>query len=68
MDAGDNNIVGGGTTHVYPVNDLCDHILDVGCACCPSVLYTEDGSYVVAHNSFDGREGLEQAKEILDAL
>lgn len=69
MDAGDNNIVGWGMIHVYPVDDLHEHTLvNCECACCPSMLHSEDGSCIVVHNSFDGREGLEQAKEILNAL
>jgi len=47
--------------HVTPLNDLKEHILSADCPCNPRI---EDG--VCIHNSWDGREGVEQWKEILD--
>jgi hypothetical protein len=45
--------------HVYPVNDLRDHITDGGkCWCNPSV---KDN--VVIHNSMDERESYEQGRK-----
>lgn len=47
--------------HVYPVNDLVEHLTDGGeCPCGPTTMPVErpDGSisYVVLHHSLDGRE------------
>lgn len=42
--------------HVYPINDLREHILvGFGCHCGPTVIY-ENGVPIVRHNSYDGRE------------
>lgn len=67
--------------HVYPMNDLKAHYLesvdarldgfsdDVSptctCLCNPRKEKREDGVWVIIHNSFDGREGVEIASEIL---
>ncbi len=53
MAAGDN--------HVYPVDDLIEHVTDGGdCPCGPETIPVErdDGSYgyVISHHSLDGRE------------
>lgn len=55
------------TIHVYPVNDIEPHELEgYRCKCEPKVEYQQDiDSIMVIHNSFDGREVVEQAKEIL---
>jgi len=60
--------------HVHPLNDLEEHYLEcvyppVGhpycpCVCKPEFKEVEDALLIV-HNSFDGREGVEWAKEIL---
>lgn len=62
--------------HVYPINDERDHILkldwDVNkngptclCKCNPKI--KEEGvGYLIVHNSFDGREGVEIVNEILN--
>jgi hypothetical protein len=59
--------------HVYPQNDLGEHILETvermgflycQCDCCAEVRQV-DGGYIVVHNSYDGREGVEWANEIL---
>lgn len=61
--------------HVYPVNDEHGHYLErvypsIGmpyCPCeCSPKWKEESGSIVIVHNSFDGREGLEWANEILN--
>lgn len=36
------------------------------CTCLPIIQKQFSGSIIVIHNSFDGREGLEWANEILD--
>jgi len=55
--------------HVYPLNDIKEHdISDSGntCHCNPTVIVEPDSEILVIHNSFDGREGLELANEILN--
>jgi hypothetical protein len=53
--------------HVYPIDDIEKHELEgYNCHCNPKVEYNqESNSIMVIHNSFDGRELVEQAKEIL---
>ena len=48
--------------HVIPRNDLEEHIESEYCHCSPTL--TEFG--IIVHNSFDGREGVEWAMEILN--
>ncbi len=53
--------------HVYPVDDLFEHDLTGDtCGCEPVVELFENGSKLVIHNSYDGRELLEQARAILN--
>lgn len=63
-------IVEGDRAIVYPLNDTHDHILEMcPCPCKPRVEVANDGiTPVIIHNSFDGREAVEWAKEILDKL
>lgn len=60
--------------HIYPRNDLEDHYLEcvypvIGhpyCPCkCEPVFKEEGDALLIVHNSFDGREGVEIANEIL---
>lgn len=51
--------------HVLPVNDTTEHEETTECKCRP-IIKTEGESMIVIHNSYDGREGLEWAKEILN--
>ncbi len=52
--------------HVTPINDLKPHEESTTCECCPRVEF-ENGEMIVIHNSFDGRELLENiAVEICD--
>ncbi len=51
--------------HVTPNNDLKPHYESYQCHCEPS-LEIEGENMVCVHNAFDGREGLEQANEILN--
>ena len=47
--------------HLYPVNDLRDHITDIKlgmCWCKPDVEY-EGAETIYIHNSMDGREKYE---------
>lgn len=51
--------------HIYPVNDLKEHVIESSCECNPSIQILENGDILIIHNSYDGREGLELANEIL---
>lgn len=50
----------GKRTHVIPMNDIQEHICDVGTTCWCNPTVDEDG--VVIHNSADGREDFETGK------
>jgi hypothetical protein len=51
--------------HVYPVNDIEEHDLySTTCHCRPRVSF-ENGEMIVFHNSFDGREIIEEVNKIL---
>lgn len=67
--------------HVYPLNDLRPHYIDSAdpkddgfsndvppfcpCLCDPRKEKSENGTWLIIHNSFDGREGVEWANEII---
>ncbi len=51
--------------HVLPIDDIKQHEETTTCQCEPKVLH-ENGNMVIVHNSFDGREGIEWANEILN--
>lgn len=48
--------------HVYPINDIKEHDIEsTTCHCHPEVeIIEESGNILVIHNSFDGRELLEE--------
>lgn len=48
---------------VLPVGEEDYHRWDNMCSCCPRVNLSEEGKMIVLHNSFDGREILEEAYE-----
>ena len=49
--------------HIYPVNDTQQHDLEaVGCVCAPKIMF-EEGDMLIVHNSFDGREIIEEIEE-----
>jgi uncharacterized Zn ribbon protein len=50
--------------HVMPLNDEKEHRDSYICHCIPEVI-NEGANMIVIHNSFDGREGVEWAKEII---
>jgi hypothetical protein len=55
--------------HVSPLDDIEEHDLsDLGntCKCNPKVIIQPNAEIIVVHNSFDGREGVEWANEILN--
>ena len=52
--------------HVIPTKDLEEHEELSTCKCNPKVeILEESGAVLIIHNSFDGRELVEQANEIL---
>lgn len=46
--------------NILPENDLKEHIEESTCECGPSVEILENGDMMIIHNSYDGREILEQ--------
>lgn len=50
--------------HIYPLDDLKEHVLESICDCLPTVS-VENGELIVCHNAFDGRELIEEVNEIL---
>lgn len=53
--------------HVLPVNDLKEHQEDSTCQCEPQArILEETGDVLIIHNSFDGREYVEQANDIIN--
>jgi len=50
--------------HIYPVNDLKEHIENTTCECEPKII-TENGEMIVIHNSFDHREIIEDVNQIM---
>lgn len=52
--------------HVYPVNDLQEHVLvGVDCPCDPDVEVI-GATLLIVHNAFDHREIIEQAIDIMN--
>lgn len=55
--------------HVLPINDSDGHSQGLTCRCEPAIWYNKQtGVPVVTHNSFDGREALEEARNILNKM
>jgi hypothetical protein len=50
--------------HILPENDLKEHQEESTCECNPES-FIENGDTFIVHNSYDGREGVELANEIL---
>lgn len=52
--------------HILPTNDLKEHQEEGSlCECEPKVEIQENGDIMIIHNSFDGREAVEIANEII---
>ena len=47
------------TVHVYPLNDLRDHVTEGSSCWCHPVLDDEDDELIVIHNAMDHREKYE---------
>ena len=50
--------------NILPLFDIKEHNEDSTCECEPEILFIND-EMIVIHNSFDGREAIENAYEIL---
>lgn len=48
--------------NIIPTNDLKEHIEDSTCPCHPRIKF-ENGEMIIVHNSWDGREFIEQLTE-----
>jgi hypothetical protein len=54
--------------HVYPLNDLWEHIVDgPGCPCEPRI-EVSGAALLYVHNAFDHREIVEQAIDIMNGM
>lgn len=52
--------------HVIPLDDIKEHIESIDCHCDPASEKQDNGIIVVIHHSYDGREWVEQANEIIN--
>jgi len=52
--------------HVYPLNDTKEHDLESTCECNPVAETQPGGDIILVHNSWDGREAVEVAQEIIN--
>jgi len=46
--------------HILPINDLKPHKESSTCKCLPDVEVLKNGDMLIIHNSFDGREQVEE--------
>ena len=53
--------------HVMPIDDEKEHHMKYFCGCDPRLIY-ESGTIIVVHNSYDGREAIEEANEIINNM
>lgn len=57
-----------GDVHVYPLNDIREHITDgPGCPCKPRIEIV-GAALIYIHNSWDHREIVEQAIDIMNGV
>jgi bisphosphoglycerate-independent phosphoglycerate mutase (AlkP superfamily) len=54
--------------HVIPLDDTNCHSMENHLCACDPKIKDEGGTLIVIHNSYDGREALEQANEILNIM
>lgn len=52
--------------HIIPIDDDEMHNLSRKCSCKPRAKAIDDISTMIVHNSYDGREGYEQALDYLN--
>lgn len=70
VHSGDNWVLGedySGDIHVLPLGELEEHGTDSGCICGPRV-DIEGAHLVIVHNSFDHREIVEEAINIMNGV
>jgi hypothetical protein len=50
--------------HIFPTHDLKEHLTDGDdiCSCMPKYTTLKDGSILIVHNSWDGREHFENKR------
>ncbi|MES2382365.1 MAG: hypothetical protein V4538_15065 [Bacteroidota bacterium] len=51
--------------HVLPINDIKPHEETTTCECEPNVIF-ENGEMIVVHNSYDGREFIEEICDFIN--
>ena len=52
--------------NILPINDLKEHEENTTCECNPKVEVLENGEILVIHNSYDRREVIEEALELIN--
>lgn len=52
--------------HVFPLNDEHKHVLEGTCCPCSPVVEWEHEEALVIHRSWDGREFVEEAENIIN--
>lgn len=52
--------------HLLPVKDTEEHLEESTCKCEPKIEVQDNGDLLVIHNSFDRRELIEEALEIIN--
>ena len=53
--------------HIVPLDDDHEHALSRDCECRPRSQAVDEISTLIVHNSFDGREGYEEAMSIINS-
>ena len=49
--------------HIYPLNDIEEHIIDCTVCWCVPMITEEYGQLIITHNAFDGRTNNENNKQ-----
>lgn len=49
--------------HIYPLNDIKEHQMSSTCDCEPRLEIQPNGDFKCIHNSWDGRECIQQEPE-----
>jgi len=52
--------------HILPIDDIKEHYEFSTCHCEPKSEIQDNGDILIIHNSFDGREAVEMANDILN--
>ncbi len=51
-----------GLAHIYPIEDIKEHIESCLCPCIPTYIIKDQG-WIVVHNAFDRRDEIERVFE-----